>query len=417
MMRKKINYINITPIPSYIPRQLAIDILHSHKEVIQLNPLVLDYKPIKAPRDAPADEFYSTWYEIQQRVQFVPGVGKLGSGKISFNGCFHDMPWGLQTHIYAPAGVDLRNKWQICGNQPGEPPETREMGIGAPPEGLYLREDIQITANFSMVSFVKKETKAASLKMVDRLIKTAELLDAGALTAMMEDGKLRTLNPADRTSTMPPMSPMMSPRPLSAQPNYAQPMSPSMPYVLPRSPTNRYRPGTGQYEPQGSPGLAPQQMVPQTSQSFVAELPADYYHPQQQDSKHLQAPNRLSHASELANNSPNSNDGRWSTTASDYQSSVSSRPTSYASDHMRSPGIDQKGFAAELPTMNETREEHNGSQAALKKLEGGGNYDQRGRPNDYPRDQKQGYQPYNPQDFGRPSSGGAPPRYQEYQRR
>jgi len=329
------------------------------------------------------------------------------------------MPWGLQTHIYAPAGVDLRNKWQICGNQPGEPPETREMGIGAPPEGLYLREDIQITANFSMVSFVKKETKAASKAMVDRFVKKAELLDAGVLTGMIEDGRLRTLNPADRTSTMPPMSPMMSPRPISAQPNpAAPPMSPSMPYMLPRSPTNRYRPGTGQYEPQGSPGFAPPQTVPQTSQNFVAELPADYYHPQQQDASHLQAPNRLSHASERASGSPNSNDGRWSAAASDYQSSVSSRPTSYASDHgsMRSPGIDQKGFAAELPTMNETREEHDGSQAALKKLEGGGDYDQ-GRVNGYPRDQKQGYQPYNPQDFGRPSSGGAPPKYQEYQRR
>jgi hypothetical protein len=42
MMRKKESYSTITPLPGYIPRQLAIDILHSHSEVITLNPLVID---------------------------------------------------------------------------------------------------------------------------------------------------------------------------------------------------------------------------------------------------------------------------------------------------------------------------------------------------------------------------------------
>src|SRR5437667_8270284 len=130
MLRRKEVYTNITPIPHHIPRQLAIDILHSHGEIITLNPLVLEHQPIKAPRDAAADEFYSTWYEITERIQYIPGVGRMGSGKISFNGCFHDMPWGLQTHIYAPLNVDLRNKYRIDGNQPGyEPPVLHEIGL------------------------------------------------------------------------------------------------------------------------------------------------------------------------------------------------------------------------------------------------------------------------------------------------
>jgi hypothetical protein len=41
MMRKKESYSTVTPIPGFIPRQLAIDILHSHSEVITLNPLVI----------------------------------------------------------------------------------------------------------------------------------------------------------------------------------------------------------------------------------------------------------------------------------------------------------------------------------------------------------------------------------------
>ncbi|KAJ2965924.1 hypothetical protein NQ176_g10387 [Zarea fungicola] len=196
MLRKKETYTIITPIPSFIPRQLALDILHSHSEVITLNPLVLSHKPIAAPRNASADEYYSTWYEITERVKVIPGIGKFGSGQISFNGCFHDMPWGLQTHIYAPMSIDLRNKYRIGGNQPGvEPPEQRELGmesLGIPTTGLYLRQEAEIKCNIAMMSFVKSELKKACQDMVDRIIKKAELLDSGALQAMFENGKLKT---------------------------------------------------------------------------------------------------------------------------------------------------------------------------------------------------------------------------------
>ncbi|KAF2244398.1 hypothetical protein BU26DRAFT_100635 [Trematosphaeria pertusa] len=380
MMRKKTTYTQITPIPSYIPRQLAVDLLHSHGEIIELNPLVLSFEGIKAPRDAPADEFYSTWYEITERIQYIPGIGKLGSGVIRFRGCFHDMPWGLQTHTYAPAGVDLRNKWQVCGNQPGEPPETRELGIGAPPEGLYLREDIEIKCNVTMVGFVKKEMKAAALKMVERLIKKAELLDAGALHAMMENGRLTTINPADRSSHAPrPHSPLPSPK----QP-YNMPMSPN------RSSTFPQQMQAQQYPP---PNHA------QGHNNIVMELPGDFYHPPQSPN-HLQ-PNdhRYSTASELSGHSPNPSDGRWSQVSNDYQSSMSSRPSSYASDGMRSPGLDQKGFSTELPTMQETREEH---EDARRRLEG----------QQYAEDRK--YR-YNPQDFAQHTHQYAqPPQYSSY---
>ncbi|KPI44683.1 uncharacterized protein AB675_8649 [Cyphellophora attinorum] len=185
-MPRKVAYTQITPIPSHIPRQMGIDLLHSHGELIELNPLVLEYHQIKPPRDAPADEFFSTWYEITERIQMVPGLGKLGSGKINFRGVYHDMPWGLQTHVYPPGGIDLRVKYSIKGNQPGEPPEPRELGSAAPAEGLYLREDIEIKCNFTMVGFVKKGMKDASKVMIDRLIKKAELIDAELLRQMMD---------------------------------------------------------------------------------------------------------------------------------------------------------------------------------------------------------------------------------------
>lgn len=367
MMRKKVNYTNVTPIPSFIPRQLAIDILHSHGEIIELNPLVTGFQGIKAPRDAPADEFYATWYEISQRIQYIPGVGKLGSGKIKFNGCFHDMPWGLQTHIYAPAGVDLRNKWQICGSQPGEPAETRELGIDAPPEGLYLREDIEIKCNMTMISFVKKETKAASKVLVERLIKKAELLDSGVLHAMMENGKLKTVNPADRSGRPPTAT---SP---SSRQTYHMPTSPT------RSASMRFP-----HDQAGGPPPPPKSPGSQ-GQNIIMELPGDYPQP---STNHLKPDIRHSNTSDVSG-SPNPSDSRWSQnthtshTSNDYQSSAGSRPSSYTSDGYRSPGLDQKGFSAELPVMQETREEH---EDARKRLEG----------ERYPDDGK--YR-YNPQDF------------------
>jgi hypothetical protein len=190
-MGKRIQYINITPLPSNIPRQLALDMLKSHGEVISLNPLVTGHKAIPAPREAAADEFFAQWYEITEIITWGFGLKK----KISFRGVFYDLPNGLQTHTYAPMGVDLRNKWTVRGNQPGEPREPRELGVETPLEGLYLREDVEIVCNIALAGFVKKEMKAAAGIMVDRMTRKAELLDEGVLHAMFEDGKLKTSNP------------------------------------------------------------------------------------------------------------------------------------------------------------------------------------------------------------------------------
>jgi hypothetical protein len=190
-MVKRTVYTKITPLPSHIPRQLALDMLHSHGEVISINPLVTGHKAIDAPRDAAADEFFAQWYEITEIITWGFGFKK----KIAFKGVFYDLPNGLQTHTYAPMGVDLRNKWTVRGNQPGEPKEPRELGVETPPEGLYLREDVEITCNVALTSFVRKEMKAAAGVMVDRITRKAELLTDGEMHAMFEDGQLKTSKP------------------------------------------------------------------------------------------------------------------------------------------------------------------------------------------------------------------------------
>lgn len=343
-MKRKSVYTNITPIPSHIPRQLAIEMLHSHGEIIELNPLVTGHKPIKAPQTAPSDEFFSSWYEITERIQYVPGIGKAGSGKISFKGCFHDMPWGLQTHVYAPMGVDLRNKWQIRGNQPGEPPESRELGSGAPPEGLYLREDIEIKCNAAMVSFVKKEMKAASKTMVDRLVKKAELIETGVLQAMMEDGKLKTMNPADRSQTFPTQG-QYSPSGLLSPNGQFAPQSPGLQGF--HSQTAYARQSS-----YGAPSPQFSQMPPPNG--LAIEMLGSTQFVPQDNQQHLRPNNpRYSTAvSEMSSASPNQASFPMNSSQSDRQSyadSVSSFPSSHGQGAMASPGNEKRAFVAELP--------------------------------------------------------------------
>ncbi|KAG8669310.1 hypothetical protein FPOAC2_08633 [Fusarium poae] len=400
MLKKKETLTIITPIPGFIPRQLAIDLLHSHGEIITLNPLVLSHKPIPAPRNAASDEYYSTWYEITERIQYIPGLGKIGSGKLTFNGCFHDMPWGMQSHIYIPLGIDMRNKYRIMGNQPGiEPPEQPELGLeklGAPKEGLYLRTDVELKANITLMGFVKAESRKASVDMVDRMIKKAELLDAGLLKAMFQDGKLKTYNPNDRSESnqarqqalqnpstglpdtqhavLHPGPGSMSPGPSYQQPYGYQPQmqpqrSPTYPYATldnagsqyPQSPyvysaqtpppgsqyPGHTPPPGAQYQQQQPPPVPPKTNI----QSFPMELPGDYYHPQQ--SPGLQP--SPGHPPNNFRNSTGSYDPRWSqSTTESHRNSAHSQSTG----GYQSPAPGHQSFSAELPSHNETKEEH-----------------------------------------------------------
>ena len=158
-MARKTAYTKITPLPSNIPRQLALDMLHSHGEIIELNPLVLEHHPIKAPQTAARETSTSQCGTRSQRgyngCQECPA---RSASRQSFMTC----RGGLQTHAYAPMGVDLRNKWQIRGNQPGEPREVRELGSNAPHDGLYLREDIEIVCNLTPDTFRQERNQCGN---------------------------------------------------------------------------------------------------------------------------------------------------------------------------------------------------------------------------------------------------------------
>lgn len=175
-MPKRTLFTNITPLPPQVSREVAIAMLHNHDEMIELNPLVVEHHPIKTPRDAPADEFLDcAWQELTDKINYLPGG--FVKGKVSYKACFHDTPYGLQTHIYAPMGLDIREKWSIGGSLPGEPPEARELGVEVPRQGLYLREDGDMRCNILLTSFVRKNLDNAHKVLVERILKKAERVE------------------------------------------------------------------------------------------------------------------------------------------------------------------------------------------------------------------------------------------------
>jgi len=142
--------------------------------MIDLNPLVIYRAPCKPPRFAPSDEYFSTWYTLKDKIQYIPGSDKM-AGDVTYNACFHDLPLGLQTHVYAPMGLEIRNKWTLGETKMGE---AVELGLNIPKQGLWLREDVDMRCNMLMTPFVKKTLKKAHKVLVEKLLEVAQLTDA-----------------------------------------------------------------------------------------------------------------------------------------------------------------------------------------------------------------------------------------------
>ncbi|KAK0615512.1 hypothetical protein DIS24_g11744 [Lasiodiplodia hormozganensis] len=170
-MSKRTVFTTITPLPAGVTRDVVLETLHNHVEMIDLNPLVIERHVCPPPRDATAEEYHCTWYSLTDRVSYLPGV----SGKVQYNACFHDLATGVQTHVYAPLGLDIKEKWSIGGSLPGEPVQPVELGLGVPKQGLYLREDCDMRCNIVMTKFVRGTLTKAHKVLVDRLVEKAGL--------------------------------------------------------------------------------------------------------------------------------------------------------------------------------------------------------------------------------------------------
>ncbi|TLD26976.1 hypothetical protein PspLS_04731 [Pyricularia sp. CBS 133598] len=171
-MSKRTVYTEISPLPPNISRQVVLDFLHDHLGMIDLNPLVKERHPIPPPAGAAPEEKHLSWYSLTDKISYLPGG--LATGDISYTAVFNDLPNGLQTHCWAPLGVEIRSRWTLNGTLPGEPPEKVELGIDAPSTGLYIREDVELRCNILMAGFIKKTTKKAHQTLVKQVAGKAQ---------------------------------------------------------------------------------------------------------------------------------------------------------------------------------------------------------------------------------------------------
>lgn len=104
-MSKRTTFTTISVLPPGITREVVIDFLHNHEEMIDLNPLVKERHRINPPPHATPDEFHCVWYSLTDKISYLPGG--LANGDVTYTCAFHDLPNGIQTHCYAPAGLSM----------------------------------------------------------------------------------------------------------------------------------------------------------------------------------------------------------------------------------------------------------------------------------------------------------------------
>jgi hypothetical protein len=216
-MSRLTTFTTITPLPPGISRETVLATLHSHEDMIDLNPSHEERHLIKAPPEASPEEYHCKWYQITDKVAYLPAG--MVTGKIHFKACFHDLGLGLQTHVYAPMGIDIKEKWTVGGNLPHEPVQPAEIGVGAPISGLYLREDVVMKCNFLITRFVRKTLKDSLATLVARLVVKSQLHEA------VNANHRLTYDPTQQQYS-PPISPPLSSPALMGGPS--PPMSPPL---------------------------------------------------------------------------------------------------------------------------------------------------------------------------------------------
>jgi len=193
-MPKTATFTTITPLPAGITRQSVLDMYRDHLAMIDLNPLVVERFKCKPPGYAPTDEYWAMWYTIKDKVSYLPGG--LATGSVSYHACFHDLPDGLETHVYAPLGLDIRGKWSVGGSLPGEPKPPPVKGIPTPRHGLYIREDVKMTCSSILLSFVKRTFKDSHASLVEQLVERAHIMESSFANERLK--ALRNVDPAER---------------------------------------------------------------------------------------------------------------------------------------------------------------------------------------------------------------------------
>ncbi|KAH7089937.1 hypothetical protein FB567DRAFT_315159 [Paraphoma chrysanthemicola] len=263
-MPKTATFTTITPLPTGITRKSVLEMYQDHLAMIDLNPLVVERFRCRPPSYAPSDEYYSTWYTIKDKVSYLPGG--LATGSVSYHACFHDHSDGLQTHVYAPLGLDIRAKWSVGGSLAGEARPRCNKGVSVPRTGLYIREDVTMTCSTLLMGFVKRTFKDSHASLVEKLVERAHILESNFANERLQ--ALRNVDPGERMAVG---DIFIAPPPDYHPPGCLTPVCDSQPSPLPVYSTNA--------QPSPSPYHRYDRSLPPTPLYRIQTQPSPHYSP------------------------------------------------------------------------------------------------------------------------------------------
>ncbi|TPX10471.1 uncharacterized protein E0L32_008521 [Thyridium curvatum] len=175
-MSKRYAFTTTTRLPASVGRDAVLDYLHNHEEFLACNPLVTEWRRIAPPAGVHPDEQKCAWFSVTEKSHSALH-GRTGDD-ITQECSFYNLPDGIQTHVWATMGVDIRQRWIVEGALPGEPAHQPRSRAEAPLIGLHLREDVEMRCNVLMASSLKKSLRGSHAAHVKRLCEQAWLAPA-----------------------------------------------------------------------------------------------------------------------------------------------------------------------------------------------------------------------------------------------
>ena len=174
-MQSRSEFTSLTPLPR-ASEHTVLASLQDHRGMITQNPLVVHHAPCPPPPFAPPDEIDAIWFELTDRIDYLP-CGLL-PGLIHYHASFRDTPHGLQSHVYAPMGVQIRNDWRLRrrgdsqdDHGAGHEGDTSESESGQ----LCLQETTDLRCPFGTTLFIRRTMRQAHAELVARLATAASL--------------------------------------------------------------------------------------------------------------------------------------------------------------------------------------------------------------------------------------------------
>ncbi|KAF2993727.1 hypothetical protein E8E14_002019 [Neopestalotiopsis sp. 37M] len=104
------------PLPEGATLAIALQLLQSHDDLMDMGALTKERHPIDPPPEAQPEERHHAWlwYSITEQFRLPKDVGV---GEFSSKVGFLNLPNGMISHVHSQLGIEVRDYWTIQKSQ------------------------------------------------------------------------------------------------------------------------------------------------------------------------------------------------------------------------------------------------------------------------------------------------------------